>query len=255
MTTAEPHFALVQNLLVTLSKIPYENLTKIVEQAQSPLLHLRTPELLTESHLAHNGGGTCFSLTFWLYQNLNEAGIKTKLVMGDKRIQSNIHCALLWQEGTNYWLLDPGYMIFEPLSIPTLGTWSYLPSGPNHIHLFRDSAHSVQLFTAQADGLNPKERFRFRLDGVLEAEFMHFWRESYTWEMMAYPVLNKLDGNSQIYLQKNNLVIRTPQHSERKVLTRYDMPAQVERYFGLSQNLVEEALQALDSKGCLRFFR
>src|SRR5690606_8790820 len=74
-----------------------------------------------EEHARTGLGGTCFAMTHWLKLRLEALGFSCAYLMADKRIEPNIHCGLvLWHEQRE-WLLDPGYLIFEPLPLPRGG--------------------------------------------------------------------------------------------------------------------------------------
>lgn len=65
-------------------------------------------------------------------------GYAPKLLMGDKRTERNVHCALQLPIDGEDFLLDPGYLIFDPLKIPenipfqktqSFFRWFQTPSG------------------------------------------------------------------------------------------------------------------------------
>ena len=72
--------------------------------------------------------------------------------------------------------------------------------------------------------------------------------------MMAYPVLNRLDGEVQHYLQKNNYVIRTVRGSETRKLDRTGFHRVACETFGLDAGVVEDYLELLRREKNDRFF-
>ena len=110
----------ILDLCERVSHVTYENLTKIIRysQAKSADAARKLDDSYENDLDAWMGGGTCFSLTWHLYQELLRMGYKPKLLMGDKRIEKNVHCALLLPLSEKLYLLDPGYLIFDPLEIP-----------------------------------------------------------------------------------------------------------------------------------------
>ena len=91
-------------------------------------------------------------------------------------------------------------------------------------------------------------RFEFETVGVSETEFRHFWRESFSREMMTYPVLNRLDKEQgiQYYFQKGNLMIRDKNGSRMEKIEREKQTSVLSKIFNLSPEVIEKALMTLD---------
>jgi len=249
----------VRAVLSELAALPYENLSKIVAYHRSG--RAETAQDISSRWLddpardpARAGvGGTCFSLTHWLKTRLENLGYSTAYLMADKRIAPNIHCGLLFEHEGRSYLLDPGYLIFEPLLLPAAGhsltTWV----SPNEIRLQDVSNEGVwRLFTgpragsSDPSGMAPlKHRFDFRKQPVDAAEFERHWEASHHWEMMRYPVLNRVHNGVQYYLQKSSLLIRSPDGGEMKKLTQAEVREAACGLFGLPPELVDEALRLL----------
>ena len=87
----------VVDLCNQVSNITYENLTKIIrlEQTGSATGARKLDDSDQNDIDSWMGGGTCFSMTWHLYQTLTDMGFKPRLVMGHKRKEHNIHCALI----------------------------------------------------------------------------------------------------------------------------------------------------------------
>ena len=260
-----------------LSHVTYENLTKIIRlDATGSATGARKLDDSDRNDVdTWMGGGTCFSMTWFLYQNMCDMGLSPRLVMGHKRIEKNIHCALILPDKSpepsphishftshttlspNEFLFDPGYLIFDPLPIPLpkpLGTGETLfPLVPNSVRLVRSAPDRMELWTGGAvrsDGKlsSPmKLRFEYPVEGVSVEEFKQHWSESFYREMMTYPVLNRLDRERgiQYYYQKGNLVVRDVNGSR---MERIEESARVEKLseiFRLSPEIVEKALGIL----------
>ena len=245
-----------------LSHVTYENLTKIIRlDATGSATGARKLDDSDRNDVdTWMGGGTCFSMTWFLYQNMCDMGLSPRLVMGHKRIEKNIHCALILPDesfSSKEFLFDPGYLIFDPLPIPLahpLGLGETLfPLVPNSVRLVRSSEDRMELWTGGAvrgDGKlsSPmKLRFEYPMAGVSVDEFKQHWSESFYREMMTYPVLNRLDREHgiQYYYQKGNLVVRDANGSR---MERIDESLRVEKLseiFRLSPDLVEKALGIL----------
>ena len=301
----------VVDLCNQISNITYENLTKIIrlEQTGSATGARKLDDSDQNDIDSWMGGGTCFSMTWHLYQALTDMGFKPRLVMGHKRKERNIHCALILSDpdesplssltpsasdskarscqqvnllsrhsplsslvsslssNTSYpkategsdliahssYLLDPGYLIFDPLPMPLpqpFGTGeAFFPLSPNCVRLVRPTLESMELWTGGA-GAPMKLRFEYPVEGVSVEEFKHHWNESFYREMMTYPVLNRLDREKgvQYYYQKGNLVVRSSTGSQMTRIDPADRVQTLSDIFKLSPSIIEQALQILEKK-------
>ena len=240
-------------------------------------------------------------MTWHLYQALTDMGFKPRLVMGHKRKERNIHCALILPDPDNSrepsvmsdafnhlsslvsrlssntpylkategsdliahtshptphtpsYLLDPGYLIFDPLPMPLpqpFGTGeAFFPLSPNCVRLVRPTLESMELWTGGA-GAPMKLRFEYPVEGVSVEEFKHHWNESFYREMMTYPVLNRLDREKgvQYYYQKGNLVVRNATGSKMTKIDPADRVQTLSDIFKLSPTIIEKALNILEKK-------
>ena len=263
----------ILDLCEKLSNVTYENLTKIIrlEQTGSATGARNLDDSDQNDVDTWMGGGTCFSMTWHLYQSLVDMGLKPRLVMGHKRKERNIHCALILPNVTldttplsslvsrlsSDYLFDPGYLIFDPLPIPAappFGTGDAIfPLVPNSVRLVRPAQDRMELWTGGAlgdrglAGAQMKLRFEYPLDGVSVEEFKQHWVESFYREMMTYPVLNRLDRERgiQYYYQKGNLVTRDANGSRMERLDEGCRVEKLSEIFKLSPDLIEKALGIL----------
>lgn len=262
----------IQDICDKLSKVTYENLTKIIrlESTGSSTAAQKLDDSFQNDVDAWMGGGTCFSMTWHLYQSLRDMGLNSRLVMGHKRKERNIHCALILPDADpnassraegvaihSEFLFDPGYLIFDPLPIPLpkpFGAGEALfPLVPNCVRLVRPDMDSMELWTGGAlrtDGSisSPmKLRFEYPVAGVSVEEFKQHWSESFYREMMTYPVLNRLDRERgvQYYYQKGNLVTRDANGSRMERIAEPERVEKLSEIFRLSPELVSRALGIL----------
>ena len=267
-----------------LSHVTYENLTKIIrlESTGSATAARNLDDSDRNDVDTWMGGGTCFSMTWHLYQSLRDMGLEPRLVMGHKRKERNIHCALILPDtdpdtsvtlearsadrvhgsyrllrslqddtsASTEFLFDPGYLIFDPLPIPLpqpFGTGDALfPLVPNSVRLVRPDMDSMELWTGGA-GSPMKLRFEYPVAGVSVEEFKQHWSESFYREMMTYPVLNRLDRERgvQYYYQKGNLVTRDANGSRMERIAEPERVSKLSEIFKLSPELVSKALGIL----------
>lgn len=249
----------IQQLCDQFAEITYENLSKILHyhQEDSAQAAQRADDSFCHDLDQWMGGGTCFSMTWHLYLKLKEMGFNPRLLMGHKRTQKNVHCALRLDLPSmasgvliSSLFLDPGYLIFDPLEAPLPGQRAFYPLVPNQVELrslvTETSSSLLQLWTGSR-AQNMRLRFEFPWEGVDESSFRAFWRESFSFDMMQYPVLNRLDRQQgiQYYYQKGNLVTRTAQGSEMRFLEPSERVAVLSQLFHLDRDLIHEAFNLL----------
>ena len=240
----------VLSVLRDLSALPYENLSKIVayhregarEAGRESAMALSADGL---DRARRDGvGGTCFSLTWWLERRLRGMGFPCAFLLADKSRARNVHCGLrLDWEGRSY-LLDPGYMIFEPVPLPGGGLASVLWVSPNEVRLEDAPALDVWRLWSGPRGQS-KHRFDFRKSPAGQEEFLGAWEDSYALPMMAYPVLNRIREGTQYYLQKRSLLIRTPEGGRMRKLEEGELRLVLEGTFGIPGALAREALEVV----------
>ena len=269
-----PFPASVLSALRELSVLPYENLSKIAAHASGGNMEatLGLAEDWLERNRETGAGGTCFSLTWWLAGRLRAAGIGYALLMGDKGRSQNIHCALRMDWDGRAYLLDPGYLIFEPLPLPAAGLSAEAWIPPNAVRLEdRPEAGAWRLWTGPREaghrrngddrrghGDGPRQagddrrghgdlkfRFDFRKGAVGEAEFFAHWEASYRLPMMRYPVLNRVRDGAQYYLQKRSLLVRTAEESVMRKLGPEELFQALRTTFGIPDGLAREAMDVV----------
>ncbi|MCF0216833.1 MAG: hypothetical protein HUK21_10220 [Fibrobacteraceae bacterium] len=249
----------IQTICQRLSTVTYENLTKIIrlESTGSSTAAQHLDDSWQNDVDSWMGGGTCFSMTWHLYQVFMDMGLKPRLVMGHKRKEKNIHCALILPDseglfsGPQEYLFDPGYLIFDPLQMPSpppFGTGdAFFPLVPNCVKLVRKSMEQMELWTGGA-GSPMKLRFEYPVAGVSPQEFKEHWNESFYREMMTYPVLNRLDRERgiQYYYQKGNLVTRDKNGSKMVKIEKEKQVSTLSEVFGIHPEIIEKALKVLE---------
>ncbi len=255
----------MQAALNELSALPYENLSKIVAAAESrptgtkdatsARAHREKSRILSHDWLEKTRttgtGGTCFSLTWWLAQRLKAQKIACDFLMGDKGKALNIHCALRSHAQGRDFLLDPGYMLFEPLPLPEAGLSATLWVSPNEVRIEDLPGLGVWRLWSGPKG-NVKPRFDFRRAAVTEDQFLSFWDASFDLPMMEYPVLNRIQDGTQFYLQKRSLLIRKPNGESADGGMRKLDPAEMLEVlgvtFGIPEGLARDAMKIVLAK-------
>ena len=133
------------------SSLPYENLTKIVKNAESssPASARRGPHEVLQDFRRWRSGGTCFSLTAALLHLVRSLGLPGEPILADRRYGVDTHCALLvWLDDRPH-LLDPGYLIVEPVPLDATANDLVVPTRFNQLHLMPGEADRIELHTAE----------------------------------------------------------------------------------------------------------
>lgn len=227
------------------ARLPYENLSKIIETLDRPGLP-RGPHELIEDHLRWGTGGTCFSLTVCWLSVLRLLGWRAEPILADRAYGADTHCALLvWVEGQPH-LLDPGYLLTDPLPLQHKPCM-VIPTGLQEVILQQRGGDRLDLSTRYRG--QTKYRLTYKTTPVERDHFERCWQASYGWEMMRYPVLTQSDGQVQLYVQKRHLLVRQAQGAQRVEWAAAELGIQIAKTFQIDERLVERALAHLRRQG------
>ena len=237
----------VNNVVAAFMHVPYENLTKILkaDSVISATSAMRYPDEVLGDFLKWGSGGTCFSLTAAVVAVFDAIGISAYPILADRHYGADTHCGLLIAKPDGeLLLLDPGYLLFAPVSIPKDLPVQY-DNVFNTIELKPIcGAQKIELYTLVKG--NRKLRLTFKMTPVSDAAFGHAWEQSFAFEMMTYPVLTRCENGCHQYLQGNVLAVRNAQHTERIVLTKEKQIEFIETVAGIDRNIVTRALEIVN---------
>ena len=227
------------------SRLPYENLTKIIRSSRNgkgPAARRLPAQVLTD-HRDLGTGGTCFSLTATLLHLVRSLGFEAQPILADRHYGSDTHSALLvWIRGRPH-LLDPGYLVVEP--IPLEESRELEVKTPfNHLLLCPESPGRMRLYTRQQGGRS--HRLTFKTSPADPGQFLKAWDESFSWKMMTHPLLTRVQEGKQIYLNGRRLQIRTHTDVVRSELDPAELQRQIAAAFGIAVPVVRTALAILD---------
>jgi arylamine N-acetyltransferase len=231
------------------ARLPYENLTKIIRAAASGSVveSRRVPAVVLADHFQVGTGGTCFSLTATLLHLIRALGWRAEPILADRRYGADTHCALVvWIDGRPH-LLDPGYLITSPLLLPETG------------EIARDTEFNQVLLRATAGGSRVELRTRqnghesmrltFKSAPVDRCEFLKAWDASFDWDMMHYPLLTRVSGHRQTFLNRNRLQVRSSQDVTRLEVDPNQLIERIQQEFGIAPEVVANALAILNRQG------
>lgn len=242
---------LLTALLQNFARIPYENLTKIIGAAEGTgAIFKQTPEEVIQGFIAHGTGGTCFPLTETLVRLVRALGFEAHPILADRRYGTDTHCALICKlsshpTDTVWHLIDPGYLITTPCRIPHEGSARYeLPITTIELRA-ADEPSRLHLYTSTNGETNLKYRLTYKIAPVDAGTFHKAWERSFDWEMMTYPIISSIVGNTQVYVQKKSLLVRSATQSTRVTLTDESLIHEVATRLSLSPHVVRQALKCL----------
>jgi len=245
LQSRKPGLSFLGEIVQAFARLPYENLSKILKLNQHwerRDARLRLPEEVIEDHLERRLGGTCFSLTFFLQSILTQHGFACYPVMADMKAGRNIHCCLVVRlEGVKY-LVDPGYLLTQPMEL-----------NPAKPRLFRSEFAGVELrrvpdtdaydlFTFNRH--ETKWRYRFRDRPVPADEFLQHWQASFSWNSMHGLCLTKVLDGGLIFVHKY-FMRETTFTGKKNYNIKRDYHARIHDLFGIDPQVVEQAQVAL----------
>ncbi len=240
-----PRESVIDQCARAFARIPYENLTKIIkaDSVVGPASALRLPDEVLADHLKWGTGGTCFSLTAALLAVFDALGVEAQPLLADRSYGEGTHCALVVRHRGQALLLDPGFLLYTPTPLPDAAI-AVADLGYAAVELRPvEGGNRIELAT-EIRGVR-KVRLTYRRSPVDAAAFRRAWTDSFTWEMMTYPVLTRAASGRHLYLQGASAMVRT---SERTVRSQLEAPAQIDfigRHMGIARAVVLRAWEVM----------
>jgi len=241
------------------SRIPYENITKIIKRAEvgSDEKARRSPQEVISDHIRWGTGGTCFSLTAALQRLARGLGLETEYILADRPYGQNTHCALQIRIDGNPYLLDPGFLLVDPVPlwkftrgvIPTSGGLSLkehreIATGVGSVLLIPEE-NGKKLALETVFGGKRVRRFTYKTAPADEGEFLKAWTASFQWEMMRYLLLTRWTNAGQIYLRGAMLQLRDAKTVNRQNIPEEKLAETISNEFHIHPSIVARALSLL----------
>ena len=223
---------MVGGLLNGMADVPYENLTKLVADGQR-----RSEEQVAREYLEHGTGGTCFSLVRLFLTLARRMDLDARPILADRSYGTNTHCAAVVQTENGPVLADPGFLIYQPVQMDGDRTIE-LP------HTTLRMSEDGKVFTVYPDG---HEKFRYELhdETVSDDAFCDLWGSSFDWDMMDQLVINRLAGDTHLYLRDTHLhENRSDEHRQVELETHQLVDRIVQ--MGIDRTIAEAAAAELD---------
>lgn len=237
------------------ARLPWENLTKLLrkhaaleEGRATQRSRLRFADEVLDDHARFGAGGTCFSLTNALRRIVTDLGYRARPVMADMRHGANVHCALRVELDGRALLLDPGYLVAEPVPLPRERAVAVEQAGQRMEYRATEGGAVVELRTRNARG---EERLRYRLRPapVADEEFVRHWIASFDADGMRGLHLNRIDETTRLSAHDLNLRIDDGRDKSNLKL-RDDWPEEVGHRFGIDANLARRAFEIWERNRC-----
>ncbi|MFH1829871.1 MAG: arylamine N-acetyltransferase [Pseudomonadota bacterium] len=245
---AKPDHAFLCKLTRAFNRLPYENLTKVIRATKTadPEKRLRTPDVILEEHIDMGAGGTCFSLTYFFQQVLFFAGYDSWPVFCDRSYGPDTHCAIIVPLSNMRFLVDPGYLMEEPLVIPTFGdSVQHSPTGM--LRLMRLGTSKQLLLITERKG-KTRIRYRLRDEPVSAIHFRSRWIDSFEWAMMRHLCVSRQTGTGQLFM-RDGVVRFTDKTKRAQDRIGRNFSREIEKAFGIDMRIVSAAQDALKSRG------
>ncbi|NQT25969.1 arylamine N-acetyltransferase [candidate division KSB1 bacterium] len=242
----KPDIELLKEILSHYSQIPYENLSKIIKHHQFDDVSekIRLPEEVMEDHARFHLGGTCFALTFFLEAILKQHGYNCYPVMADMRYGPNTHCAMVVILNGIKYLVDPGYLLNQPMELvqnrPRIYDTEF--SGVELVYQITTSLYEI--YTFRKDEI--KWRYQFRDIPVAPKDFARLWTSSFAWNGMHGLCLSRTEKGRMVYVHKT-FMRETSYDKKTNYNIKKDYHLRIHETFGIAPERVEEALAALEA--------
>jgi arylamine N-acetyltransferase len=235
--SGDPELDLLAAVVSSFAEIPYENITKIIRKFNEPdhSLRLRGPGEVMKGFVENHTGGTCFSLTWCLGSILSDAGYRCYPAMADMK-RRNIHCALIVRVGQKKYLVDPGYLLGDPVLLE--GKPVVIATSFGKVEIRPRGAASYDLFTIAGGEKN--WRYRLRTTPVSKATFFRHWQNSFSLPMMNSLQLTKLTPGGHLYIRDHHLRLRREDQKLNENI-RADLEKRIETEFGIPGDITAEA--------------
>jgi arylamine N-acetyltransferase len=241
-----PAAGLLEAVVRDFSRLPYENISKIIKSAdrEGPLERFRLPLEVVADHVEKGFGGTCFSLTFLLERMLRSLGFDCHKVMAHMHMGENVHCLVVVNRDGRRYMIDPGYALHAVMELPGRGsTVVRCPHAVVEISL--DESGFYSLHTADAAGR--KWRYRFRDVPVGDEEFEQHWVESFDMPTLRNVCLGRITEKGHLYLRKDYFKFASRDDVDKRRL-RHGVDRVIEEEFGIDRKWVGMAWDVLEAR-------
>ena len=243
-----PRFEYLKEIVrAQVSKIPFENISKLFLKKHLNLKHLIDFELYLDGIEKYRFGGTCYSNNFYLYQLLNWLGYDIKLCGADMK-NPNVHIVNIVNIENREFLVDTGYAapFSEPLPLDLLNDYSINMGNDRYILKPQNINNRPQIELYRNGELihgyrvNPQARNIDEFRQVIEDSY----KESATF--MNSLLLTRFDSDDFIIIHNMTIIESYGLVSKKHSLDSIDQLASViDNRFGIPRTIVLESVEGL----------
>jgi len=210
----KPSLNHVQAVAQYFSRLPYENISKILKRAKNSAGQLfRLPDELLDDHYAWHAGGTCFSLTYLLMGIYRILGYESEALVCDLNWGAGNHSAVLLKFGNQDYLVDPGYMIFKPLPLIRDHVQSRISAETGISLRYDHVGDRYALYTFRKQQFI--RRYAFLPKPVSLEQFASHWERSFQLPGMDDLMLTRVEGYEMTFIQGDFIKITAPENTQK----------------------------------------
>lgn len=267
-----PSLDFLKSLARLFQKMPYENLTKLIRyhSISDQQARLRLPELLFEEYLQFGTGGTCFSMTYFMQTILRSCGYKTYPVIADRPLSPNTHCLSVVIIDNKKYIVDPGFLIDEPIEIKAgksryelrhntiiLGQRSFIKIPEKQmLHFTGKIKDNNIILPYENEPLNNEYtiatimhnkltiRYFFK-DLALDAEqFLFFWQDSFNWPTLRNLSISTATDSGYTY-SRNNFMRKNSAEGRKQIKIKKEIDITLGKEFNIAPDIIKHAFEIL----------
>jgi len=246
-----PSIDLLKEILYYFSGIPYENMSKIIKLYKNfdDPVKIRFPDEVIEDHFKFNFGGTCFAVTYLLKTILAFHRFKGYIVMADMNWGKNVHCAFIVVHNSKSYLVDPGYLLNQPLYLSREKTVTTSTPFSKITLRYDKNNNSYNLYTF--NNKNIKWRYRFVNKPVPEKEFLEFWVSSFNWNSMNAICIATVMKDKMVYIHRT-FMRETTLYGKKNYNLKGNLPETISYLLKIDHLKIEEAIEALEKSKIIK---
>ncbi len=247
----KPSIDLLKEILYYFSRIPYENMSKIIKlykNFDNPI-KIRFPDEVIEDYFKFNFGGTCFSVTFLLKTILTFHGFKGYIVMADMNWGKNVHCAYVVVHNFQSYLVDPGYLLNQPLYLSRKKPVTTRTPFSGIKLSFDENNNSYNLYTF--NNKNIKWRYKFIDKSVPEKEFLEYWVSSFNWNSMNAICIATVIDEKMVYIHRT-FMRETTFYGKKNYNLKRKFSETISNLLKIDHQKIEEAMEAVEKNKIIK---
>jgi arylamine N-acetyltransferase len=153
----------------------------------------------------------------------------------------NIHCALVVEMNGRRYLVDPGYLVGEPVELT--GTPVRIATTFGIVELRPRQGERYDLFTLEGD--DRKWRYTVKTVAVSHAAFMRYWQDSFALPMMNNMLLTRLTPEGHLYIKNHHLRMKGRQGKSNENI-RAGFESRIASEFGIPPEITTQAREHLE---------